>query len=144
MDAPTDAGALPAELDQLASYALTALIDPAAVPEPFASAIERAERRAVDPDDSPRAAFVVGCLDAICNTLQPPDLTRGSASHALTVLGGHLNALHEDITAHAESSGYESDRYAYQEAAQALGSALDSLDVAISLLDADGADDTDD
>jgi hypothetical protein len=126
---------LPTELDQLASYALTALTDPGAIPPPWVYDVERAERRATDPDEDPRADFAVGCLNRLIGLVNPAELDRENAAQALNVLGSHIEEVRGRIEGELiDHAGSEDERHGLAEVSETIVGALDAIDAAVAAL----------
>ena len=127
----------PPLLDVLASNARTALTDPDGLPEPVASILAAAERRAVDPDDNPYADYAVTQLDELINALNPAEYDRASFAATLTMLGRHLAERADELVANATQAAETdaaADAEALQAAADLVQDACDKLDEAIETL----------
>lgn len=111
-------------LDVLASFARTALDDPASLP-----GLDY-ERPGV------ALAYAIDKLDTIINTLNPSEESREAYAETLTMLGRHL-AERQDTIERDELTYQEHDtatKIAYMNARVHLGLALDALDEAINAL----------
>ena len=131
------------QLDQLASFARTALDDPGALmltsehenaryieARRFAQLSEKGD---VDDWRSPETCYAIACLDEIIAAVNPADFNRETARRGLAVLGRHLEELRERMSEETTDTD-EPDRDAYDAAEGALMAALDAVDHAIDHL----------
>jgi hypothetical protein len=125
------------DIGTLASLARTALDDPAGLPEPYATEIQRAERRATRPHDDPIVTFAIDRLNDIMRVTDPVDDEREieRCADSLDALGRAIERIREQaaggVVLASRAHAYNREREAFSEH---VTRALDALDEGVATL----------
>lgn len=127
------------QLDQLASFARTALDDPDGLPEGVD--VQRFDLNRIDTNASAQKAirYAIDRLDDIIDVLNPAIESRVTMARALRVLGRHVAEIQGLCKAMADDAEPE-DANAYASADYAVELALDRVDEAIQALEGTDTD----
>lgn len=128
------------QLDQLASFARTALDDPDGLPEGVD--VQRFDLNRIDTNASAQKAirYAIDRLDDIIDVLNPALETRVNMARALRVLGRHVADIQSTVKLCADSDPGMRDAQAYGSADYSIELALDRLDEAIQALEGTDTD----